>query len=217
LIWETLLAYARFTKGNIAFISKNRSDFATSKGNLHPDLAKDLIELGLPDDKIRYFPNQKEFLDTVIPGHTKCPDLHTRLTQALDEGTSLENVLLNMLDDASWLDSGYEALDTDGEADEVISISNLLFTNLIVDDEEEPIVEVSATAEIEFEYFIPKHDLAYLEEDHFIVDSNWNEYVALVHMIQIVDFEAYLTIDLAENKIQDADVVQSEISRRSQP
>jgi hypothetical protein len=76
LIWETILHQLYTQKDEIAFITENKTDFATSTGSLHDELQEDVIAVGRAVSSVRLYSSVPEFVEQeLIP---KLPAPHGR-------------------------------------------------------------------------------------------------------------------------------------------
>ena len=66
LIWETTLSLATESNNQVMLLSGNTNDFGDEEGGLHQDLIEDLVECGLPSDKVILVSSFNDFVNTYI-------------------------------------------------------------------------------------------------------------------------------------------------------
>ena len=66
LIWETTLSLATRLDTQVVLLSENTRDFGDDGGGLHQDLVEDLVDRGLPRDKVVLISSLEEFINSHI-------------------------------------------------------------------------------------------------------------------------------------------------------
>jgi len=170
LIWVSILDLFKTNKGEIVvFITDNLKDFCCSteaeKPTLHDDLIKDLIDIGVDEDKVKICQSLKQFNDEIV-----IPQL-SRLHE-IEDALLKENY--PMLDLVSLIEENQkEIIDIiNHDISEVYEIYNFSGTNIagipVVNkvsvyflDDENIFVDIHAELVIEF---LDRRTLVYLEQ-----------------------------------------------------
>jgi hypothetical protein len=100
LIWESILELAAKSENEIVLVSRNAGDFGKD-GFLHPDLAQDLIQRGLPSTRVKWVPGIRAAVDSYLRSSLPPPD--PALAVALASGTGA-------IDLRAWIISGLKSV-----------------------------------------------------------------------------------------------------------
>jgi rRNA-processing protein FCF1 len=217
LIWLTLLEAAR--DDEVVLLSANVDDFGI-KGQpevLHEDLAGDLRDAGLPEERIRLIGSTERFIALHVPSDAQA--LQQLELAVEEEGSALRADLLAALArglEGQSLDDyenvhlpGAEAREgsTVGAVDELEDVQLRQARGL---SDDEVVLELSARVDLSVDYFVFKADW-YSNEDHaegvWVIDGDWNDHYVFVAATMPADVDLVATVGRDAHNVIDLDVV----------
>lgn len=214
LIWMSVLDKLQGDDNTeVLFVTNNSADFFDKNGQLHSDLANDLVIRKIDRSRIQCFNSLESLIKEILaPQLEEIENVKTHikndkwdilttdiLLDELQKRLQYQEVSLNLPDSndgqatIDWIDTV--------EIDYVDIVSKISESKLFV--------SLFATAYIKFEYFVDKTDLYlydYNEPRKYEVEEhNWNDHVARVSSHQDTNMEINLIIDTENKSIEQLD------------
>jgi hypothetical protein len=223
LIWETLLDLtARHGFESIAFITKNRSDFAESN-NLHPHLLSDLGNRGIDPTTIMLFTTLETFIEEkLLPALQEVGDIR----DAIASGTHPHIDLNAVTEQYIWdLIPGFEV---DPECLPNYREDNLDLTlsrgadnyKVVMDDlvvkrlsQSEILITANYILDCELHVFVRHWETyheSFDEQGFFLSNQNWNETYALATIVLPFKVTLRYVYNEGNNEVTSADIVSAE-------
>ncbi|SDI46939.1 protein of unknown function [Desulfosporosinus hippei DSM 8344] len=101
LIWESVLEVLESKQKAVALVSRNSHDFCVKGRNsmfLHDDLKMDLLQREIPNEKLKFYVDLKDFLeDLVLPNFEKHEELREKIIQQQYPFENLNTIILSKL------------------------------------------------------------------------------------------------------------------------
>ena len=214
LIWESVLSLAASTHDAVMLVSSD-NDFRDKEGNMHPELAKEVISRVEGEVEIRLIGSLSEFIDIGVRPNLKIV-LHDKPSQtlALLGLNPEEAIALSFLEayvDREWepgqlgLSSEHETLNLSSVGDvydlEVLEVREIAGGHLLL--------RGKATLECDFDVFVHKSD-AFVMDDLTIIDFDWNNHYVLAEVNLPLRCELDLVIDTSGSEQHDVKVLSAE-------
>ncbi len=219
LIWETILQLARHDQTAIAFISKNKSDFADKDSNLHRDLQDDIQNMEENHCEVIYFHDLGSFVESQIrPLLTELDNIAAQLVEGEYRDLNLYNFLFHEITDyvgSDFLEPGDLAFQFEFENPSLWNIEdihNIYEIDVRSLEHSNLLVTFFANIDAVFDFYIRKSDLYGIddvERKNFEVwDSDWNEYyVWAIKEIKDVALKVSLIYDDNNSRIVSAELL----------
>jgi hypothetical protein len=215
LIWETVLEEAKAAR--VAFITNNTDDFCNQDATaLADDLLGQLRPLGLPRHRITWYPDLKSFIEAEIPAIDRV------LEEARDRTANDQIFKSSMFDLISiaanalalsdqWENGGTQrTLGLPSDASEptvdMFEVEEVRVEDAYEGDDGEVVLDLLARGDAEVEFFLPKWDVFAEDEDYWIVDGNWNEWVALVTATRPIELSVTISYDPETRELSNPDI-----------
>jgi hypothetical protein len=195
LVWHTVLEVAQ-EHGRVAFVSRNASDFATTRkepNKLADKLLKDVEELrdaGFPDAQVDLHPGLSEFVQSGFPPEEQAAlELRSRLKKERDFRARVAEQL-----DGAWATSSPDwevegdigADWEDQDLDMVGDVRDFHVEFTAAAEDEEVFVQLTGHADIQVEYTI-RGTLDWFDDPPEIIDEiEWNERTETGRYIEVV-------------------------------
>lgn len=219
LIWLSVLDVASSTGDGLVFVTDNVADFATKDGDLHPHLVEDVINLGLPADRIRRisFNGLTEIVKPCLEQadrRAQLDDIRRALEREAYGQLQLTDTLPDVLRDALQnVDLGAFDVEFPPEFEEptvttVYGIDDVEVLAIEPLSENEFVIDVSGIMECDVEFFIEKPEAWYLEEGAqvSIFEHDWNERYAWAGQTTNLRFTMKLAFDESTSQITSHEV-----------
>jgi len=176
LLWEVILRKVAPESDLVVFISSNKGDFCDGgTGDLHEDLQQDLIQRGLPHDRVMVFDRIESFNDQYVrPEIPRVEEAKILLEQGKYHDFSIESWLdENSMELARKLEEKETALDflpVDIDAfsiDWIEGIDDLSIDEVFELDKDVVVIDISFCASVSFELYIYGHGYVSLFADFY--------------------------------------------------
>lgn len=202
LIWMTVLDLIPQTDDSIIFVSKDK-DFRDKQGSLHPELVKEVTDLGLPSDRVVLVNDLAALMDRYIRPNLNRVFWENPL-QVLEElgFDTIDSPAVSIQEEfASKEWDPYElGLSWEYETPILDSVNDVYDLN-VLDVRELPddqfLVKVEANLSTEFAVFMFKADWYVVEDDPrlYLVDFDWNDHGVLAGVSLPMHCEFDLVVD----------------------
>lgn len=210
LIWQSVVGIAESGNEPVAFITRNRKDFADDELHLHPDLVVDIQERELEPDRVVLFQDLEQFVNAhVKPAMEVLEDVRRQLSAGEYPGLNLQRVLSDRLFDLiAWNEVEPDEIGFPPEFENptvsgVYDPYDIEVTDVRRLSSGEFLVETEANVECEFDFFVFKADLYAmdLEEAASVSDYDWNRHYAAASATKEVNIVVYLTFDAGSGEV----------------
>ena len=214
LIWENIKSLISAvdediaSKPEVVFVTHNHTDFM-SGDKLHEDLTSELTDQDLHTDTIAVYRSIKECVDAVIKLYTiQAEEFKQRLDANDFLDFKVKDIIIEYLDDeyvgkelgrfeftspGDYIDDEREII----SYDEDFKIEDLSVKKLNAD---EFVIGARINVETELEFFVDKSEYySSRDEDYWVIDANWNDYVVLVGQMETVTFDVTIIVN---NKLE---------------
>jgi hypothetical protein len=200
LIWENILAEAG--NGRVAFITNNTGDFCDdAETGLAEDLLRELNARRLSRSQVGWYPDLKSFVDDVIPAADRSVE---EVRDLLDTDIDFQHTMLALITEATTdfsLDDGWGTgsmrslyLPTDSSEPklELFELKSIEVVDAHEVADGEVVLDLACRGEAQIDFFAPKWSAFGEEEDIFIEDGDWNEWVVWAKAMR--DLDVQLTV-----------------------
>lgn len=206
IIWKTLSGYVKEQEqpDTTYFVTNNTKDFCEQRENqffLHSQLQQEVSNEIIVYTDLRKLFQERIFPSLKVREISDIPELSADDVRKVAEGRLEEELSLYSVYGICGLEFSNEVM-----------ISSVLGTTIrdweIAElDEDDILISVAGSVDVEVEGFIEKHDLYHESYEHVIVtDPNWNEWVAAVSQTIDTPFQLDMLYSRDKKKIEECAV-----------
>ena len=202
LIWQTIINTLLVKKYKVYFITNNTNDFCQGS-QLHPDLKKELQDLGIPKDNCLIYTSLKSFVNEQIsPRFEKA--------KRFISGFDLKNWIL---DNISFLYDKItvqcDPFNFDIEEPELVEISYVgeaYIDNAYYLDENCKQIFIHATAEVQttLDAFLSKHNYYGLDNERALIsvmDEDWSDHYVWIQIHPEASLDISFILNIKTNEV----------------
>jgi len=202
LIWQTIVNNLLIQGYKVYFITNNTSDFC-QESQLHPDLKKDLQDLGIPENNCTIYSSLKSFIDEHVFPRLERPQ---EFASQFIKNWILDNI--SFLSDKLTIQCNPFSFDIeDPELVEISYVEDVVVENVYYLDENQEKIFIHAIAEVQviIDAFLFKSNYYCLDLNDraliSVMDEDWSDHYVWIQIYPRASLDISFILNIQTNEV----------------